>query len=117
MSEKMVPVSEFIKTCPNVFAENDRLKQFRDRYQKEEKEKSYNQGFECLMQFARVMKSMPDYINEIMHRDIPIEEKDKHIRMVFDLAESVRETELKKYNEIIYTANMKNIGDNGQKAA
>lgn len=89
--------------------ENTCLKQFRDRYQKEEKEKAYNEAFERIKQFARVVSSMPSYMEDILKREISIEEKETHIRMVIDLMESVRQGELKKFNEIIYSVNVKGL--------
>ncbi len=93
-----------------LFAQNTDLKSFRDRYEQEDKEKAYTEAFERIKQFARVVSSMPQYMNEILGREITIQEKEKHIRMVIDLMESVRQDELKKFNDIIYNVNIKYMG-------
>jgi len=103
----LIPMSEVMTAMPRLFQENTRLKQFRDRYEQEEKERKMNLAFDGIMHFARVVSSMPEYIKEIRLRPISIDEKEKHIRMVIDLMESVRQAELKKFNELIYSANVK----------
>lgn len=96
--------------------EIDNLKTFRDRFIKEEKEKIYQEAFEQIAMFARVIATMPSYLNEVTNRNAPLEEKEKHIRMVLDLIEKVKADQVQKFNELIYKANRINIDMGGVKS-
>lgn len=89
------------------------LTEFRNRYVKEEKQKCYEEAFECIHQFARIVASMPSYIDEVRKRNAPLEEKEKHIRMIIDLIDKVKIDQVAKFNEFIYQANRLEINNGG----
>ena len=84
----------------------ENLKGFRDRFVNEEKERLYNEAFDAMATFAKVIAVMPSYLEEIRHREVSIEEKEKHIRVVIDLMIRVQTDQLKKFNDKIYQANV-----------
>lgn len=90
------------------------LKAFRDRYVKEEKEKCYNEAFEAISQFARVIATFPSFIEEVRKRNAPLEEKEKAIRVVLELIDKVKVDQIAKFNEYIYQANRLEINNGGK---
>lgn len=91
------------------------LKEFRDRYVKEEREKTYQAAFEQIAVFARVIATMPSYLNDVMLRNAPLEEKERHVRMILDLIDKVKADQVERFNELIYKANRIKIDMGGPK--
>lgn len=91
------------------------LKEFRNRWVEEEKNKKLNEAFDSIYSFSQVLAVMPSYIKDIRNRvngdgqSLSMKDQEKLIRMVIDLIDTVKKDQVEKFNKLIYEANMMDI--------
>lgn len=91
------------------------LKDFRDRFITEEKNKKLNEAFDSIYSFSQVLAVMPSYIKDIRTRtnsegqNLSMKDQEKLIRMVIDLIDTVKKDQVEKFNTLVYEANMIDI--------